>query len=513
MAVSRAASRFATRGLAVGSGALVVAAFPEPALWWWAWVALVPVLLLVITSPTWGEAALRGWLAGAGFTAAFYHWLATHGVLLLVVVAALLGLLWVPVGVVAHRLLRDRPPPRRVGLAVAVVPAVWVLAEAVRSVHVLGGPWGVLGLTQWNAPLLREAAALGGVWLLGLLVVAVNVALTAVVAPPGGTRGARLLGASITGALLGVAALGGWARAEPVASQIVRIALVQPGDIADPAERLSAHSALTAEIGRTGGADLVVWGQSSVTGDPARQPAVEDALRRAAVDAGVDVLVNGKAGNPAAPSNTSWLYTPDGVRGIYDKRLLVPFGEYVPLRPVLGWLERFTPATEVDRVPGAGPVPMRTAGVTIGPLISYESAFPGLRRELARLGADLTVVQGSLGTFQGSWLHAQQAAMEAVRAVETGRPAVLGTMSGTSAAFDARGRLLLWEPYNVTGAFVVAVPLVRVDTPYVRVGDWALWVAAVVVGWTAGAAVLRWATRHRTGTQRRAWSTAGGRTR
>jgi apolipoprotein N-acyltransferase len=293
----------------------------------------------------------------------------------------------------------------------------------------------------------------------------------------------------------------------------VRIALVQPGDIADPAERLTAHAALTAEVGRTGGSDLVVWGQSSVTGDPARQPAVEGVLRRAAVDAGVDVLVNGKAGNPAAPSNTSWLYTPDGARGTYDKRLLVPFGEYVPLRPVLGWLEGFTPATDVDRVPGAGPVAMRSAGVTIGPLISYESAFPGLRRELARLGVDLTVVQGSLGTFQGSWLHAQQAAMEAVRAVETGRPAVLGAMSGTSAAFDARGRLLLWEPHDVTGAFVVTVPLVRVDTPYVRVGDWALWMAAAVVAWTAGAAVLRRATRHRAGTPRRPWSTAGGRTR
>src|SRR5829696_544575 len=145
------------RGLALGCGALVVAAFPEPALWWWAWVALVPVLLLVSTSPTWGEAALRAWLAGAGFAAAFYHWLATQGVLLLVVVAALLGLLWVPVGLVAHRMLGDRPGPRRLGL-----------------------------------------------------VVAVNVALTAVVAPSGGTRGARLLAATGAGALLGVAALGGW---------------------------------------------------------------------------------------------------------------------------------------------------------------------------------------------------------------------------------------------------------------------------------------------------------------
>jgi len=112
------------------------------------------------------------------------------------------------------------------------------------------------------------------------------------------------------------------------------------------------------------------------------------------------------------------------------------------------------------------------------------------------------VVQGSLGTFQGSWLHAQQAAMEAVRAVETGRPAVLGAMSGTSAAFDARGRLLLWQPHQATGAFVVTVPLVRVDTPYVRVGDWPLWLAAAVTACTAGAAVLRRATRHRAGALR-----------
>jgi hypothetical protein len=215
------------------------------------------VLLLVTTSATGGEAALRAWLAGAGFTAAFYHWLATQGVLLLVVVAALLGLLWVPVGVVAHRMLRDRPGPRRLGLAVAVVPAVWVLAEAVRSVPVLGGPWAVLGLTQWNAPLLGGAAALGGVWLLSVLVVAVNVALTAAVAPPsGGTAGDRLLAATGAGALLGLAALGGWvaldggAPAEPASPQAVRIALVQPGDIADPAERLAVHAALTAPRAR-----------------------------------------------------------------------------------------------------------------------------------------------------------------------------------------------------------------------------------------------------------------------
>ena len=124
---------------------------------------------------------------------------------------------------------------------------------------------------------------------------------------------------------------------------------------------------------------------------------LDDALL--AVEAGVDVLVNGKAGNPAAPSNTSWLYTPDGARATYHKRLLVPFGEYLPWRRVLGWFEGLTPAPDLDRVPGSGPVVMRTAGVTIGPLISYESAFPGLRRELARLGVDLTAPTSYCAAF------------------------------------------------------------------------------------------------------------------
>jgi apolipoprotein N-acyltransferase len=75
-------------------------------------------------------------------------------------------------------------------------------------------------------------------------------------------------------------------------------------------------------------------------------------------------------------------------------------------------------------------------------------------------------------------------------------------MSGTSAAFDARGRLLRWQPHQVTGAFVVTVPLVRVDTPYVRVSDCPLWLVTAVAACTAGAAVLRRALRPRADAER-----------
>jgi apolipoprotein N-acyltransferase len=91
-------------------------------------------------------------------------------------------------------------------------------------------------------------------------------------------------------------------------------------------------------------------------------------------------------------------------------------------------------------------------------------------------------VQGSLTTFHGSWAQPQQASFEAVRAVETGRSAVLVELAGTSAAFDARGRRLGWYPPEYRGGFVIDVPLYRGTTPYVRLGDW--------VPLTAGAIVL-----------------------
>lgn len=104
-----------------------------------------------------------------------------------------------------------------------------------------------------------------------------------------------------------------------------------------------------------------------------------------------------------------------------------------------------------------------------------------MRRDLARLGADLTVVQASTTTFHGRWAQPQQASFEAVRAVATGRPAVLVALSGTSSAFDARGRQLLWVSPDERRAFTVDVPLSQEVTPYVRFGDWVPALAAAVV--------------------------------
>jgi apolipoprotein N-acyltransferase len=150
----------------------------------------------------------------------------------------------------------------------------------------------------------------------------------------------------------------------------------------------------------------------------------------------------------------------------------VPFGEYVPLRPLLGWVTRFTDAADVDRHRGSRLTVLADGRVTVGPLVCFESTFPDLARNLAAGGADLVVVQTADTTFQESWGPAQHASVAAVRAVEAGRPVVQAAISGVSAAFDARGRRLAWQPTTWRGAAVVEVPVSRERTPYARAGDW-----------------------------------------
>lgn len=90
---------------AVAAGALPALAFPAPSLWWLAYGALVPWLLLVRSAPTGRRAALDGWLGGTGFMIAVHHWLWPDLHVFIVVLALLLGALWAPWGWLVRRLL------------------------------------------------------------------------------------------------------------------------------------------------------------------------------------------------------------------------------------------------------------------------------------------------------------------------------------------------------------------------------------------------------------------------
>ncbi|WP_046500517.1 apolipoprotein N-acyltransferase [Streptomyces odonnellii] len=496
---------------AVVAGSLPALAFPEPALWWFAYAALVPWMLLVRSAPTGRRAALEGWLGGIGFMIAVHHWLAPSLHVFLVLLAALLGLLWAPCGWLVRSMLGGSPSVARALAAVAVVPSGWLVAELIRSWQGLGGPWGLLGASQWEvAPALR-LASVGGVWLVSLLVVAVNTALTVLIAVP--RLRPRLTGA-VSLVLCAVTLVSVWAWApEPERSGTARIAVVQPGvvDGADAREhRFTQGETLTRTLAGQD-LDLVVWGESSVSADLATRPDLAARLAVLSRAVGAEILVNVDARSTDAAGTDgifkrAVLVGPNGPTGdTYDKMRLVPFGEYIPARAALSWVTSVGKAAGEDRERGTRPVVMvlpdrdgrdsrdrearRDAGdgedrggLRLGPLVCFESAFPDMSRRLVRDGAQMLVAQSSTSTFQGSWAPEQHASLAALRAAETGRPMVHATLTGASAAFGPGGEQVgEWIGTDRSTAGVFDVPLARGTTPYTELGDWAVYAALAVL--------------------------------
>ncbi len=481
-------ARWGGRALALATGALPAFAFPRPGIEALGFVGFVPALLWIRAAPSGRVAAGRAWLAGIGFFLVVDYWLSPDVGVFVPPVATLLGTFWIPWGVAVWMGLRAARLPGRLAGALLVVPAVWVATEFVRSWQGFGGPFGLLGASQWRAGPLLGLAALGGVWAVSFALMAGNAALALALAPgqrPAGRVAALLGGAAVLAA--GVV-YGAW-RPQPAVTGTVRVAVVQPGVIHGAEARLRANETATAALAgaRPG---LVAWGESSAGLDPAADPAAMAGIVAAARAVGADVLAGVDARRGAGGIyKTALLVGPDGVRGHYDKMRLVPFGEYIPARPLLGWVARVTPAAAEDRRRGTGLVLLRTGGIRVGPLVCFESAFPDLSRRLAARGADLIVVQSATTTFQGTWGPDQHASLAAVRAVESGRPVVQAAVSGVSAAFDAHGHRLAWHPQTWRGAAVVSVPLTAGATPYVRYGDWlptgslAVGLAALLLGW------------------------------
>lgn len=492
--------------VAVVTGALPVLAFPEPSLWWFAYLALVPWMLLLRTAPTARRAAFEGWLGGAGFMLAMHHWLLPSLHVFLLVLAALLGLLWAPWGVLVRLMLGGAPSTARGVAAVGAVPAGWLMIELVRSWEGLGGPWGLLGASQWEvAPALR-LASVGGVWLVSLLVLAVNTSAVLLLAIRSAGRPAL---AVIVLCSTAVTLVWAWAP-QPREWGRLRIAVVQPGVVGgmlSAERRFDRGEELTREV-KGHDPDLVVWGESSVGADLGARPDLAGRLGALSGEVGAPVLVNVDARSENASGapgiyKSSVLVAPEGPTGDrYDKMRLVPFGEYVPARSLLGWATSVGRAASEDRLRGDAPVVMtlpgdgtQASGPRLGPLVCFESAFPDMSRRLTRDGAQVLVAQSATSSFQGSWAPEQHASLAALRAAESGRPMVHATLTGVSAVYAADGERV-GAPLSTESrtAAVYDVGLATGSTLYVRFGDWPVYgslALLAVLGAAGGVRALR----------------------
>ncbi|MEU9390863.1 apolipoprotein N-acyltransferase [Streptomyces sp. NPDC048324] len=484
------ASPWRRSAVAALTGALPMFAFPAPSLWWFAYVALVPWIVLVRSAPTGKRAAYDGWCGGFGYMVAVHHWLLPSLNVFIFVLAALLGALWVPWGWLVRRFLGGVPGPKQVLAGLLVVPSAWLMVELVRSWQGLGGPWGVLGSSQWQVEPALRLASVGGVWLLSFLVVAVNVAVAVLVC----VRESRVPAvAGIVATAAATSAAWVWSPRPDVDGR-VRVAVVQPGVVDGPDRRFDREERLTRELaGR--GLDLIVWGESSVGYDLGQRPDLARRIAALSRQTKADILVNVDARRSDRPGiyKSSVLVGPHGLTGDrYDKMRLVPFGEYIPARSLLGWVTSVGKAAGEDRRRGTEQVVMNVGhGLRVGPMVCFESAFPDMSRHLAQDGAGLLIAQSATSSFQQSWAPEQHASLAALRAAETGRPMVHATLTGVSAVYGPSGqRIGSWVGTDRSSSAVFEIPLAHGITPYVRYGDWPVQGAILILAvWCAAQGV------------------------
>jgi apolipoprotein N-acyltransferase len=479
------------RYAALAAGALPVIVFPAPNLEFAAWVCLVPGLLIMRAAPSGREAAVRSWWFGAGFIMAAHYWLAPNLGPGLLLVAIALGVLWAGVGVSTWALLRAPVTAGRALAALLVVPSYWLVVEWIRSWQALGGPWALLGTSQWQHPVMLALAAVGGVWLISFVLAAANVAVVILLTA---RRLAIRLACGAVAAACAVAGPVAFALLPAVpADGSVTVAMVQPGNVHDPLLRVDASQRLTSQL--RGHPGLIVWGESSIAYDLRRDHALLSELTALSAAKGAQILVNQDSTTANGKSKVAVLVGRGGIVATYTKTRLVPFGEYIPFRQQLGWLTKISRAAPTNMIPGDGARVMTATlpggrPLKIGVLICFEAAFPDMSRVDTLHGARLIVYQTSDSTFQRSWAPAQHASLVAVRAAETGRPAVQAALTGVTAAFDARGRMITWLGTSHRGVAFARVGLTPVSalTPFDRIGDVVPWAAVVIAALAAFAA-------------------------
>jgi apolipoprotein N-acyltransferase len=486
------------------SGALGALAYPDVGWWSLAWVWLVPTLSAAVARPPRGALA-DGWLAGTAFFLVLLRWL-DHtfreysaipwplGWLPILALSAYCGLY---VGAVAGAVawLRGR---LGTGWALAAAPPLWVAGEWIRGRLMDGFPWGLAGYSQHaNLPVI-QVAELGGVWAVSLLLVAVNAALAGCLAlgPRRALPGALAAAALVSGSL----GFGWWAlQAErDRAAPTVQVALIQPSveqslkwDPARHAEIMALYERLTREAAAPGSGArpaIVLWPETAATIFLRGDPVLLDRLSRLAGELETPLLVGSLDRLPGPEGqflNSAFFLTGQGIRAKYDKIHLVPFGEYVPLSGLIGFVRGWAEFIS-DFAAGETYTLFPLPGAPFGTVICYEVIFPELFRGFVAGGARIMVNitnDAWFGRTSGPWQHLGTLPL---RAVEHRVAIARAANTGVSAFVDPTGRVAPVLGLFERGVLRASMPLRTRSTLYTRFGDWlaylCLGLAAVAVG-------------------------------
>ncbi|MDQ1021687.1 apolipoprotein N-acyltransferase [Streptomyces afghaniensis] len=488
------------------SGLLLYVSFPPRSLWWLALPAFA-VFGWVLRGRGWKAGLGLGYLFGLGFLLPLLVWTGVEvGPLPWVALVAIEALFVALVG--AGVAVVSKLPGWPVWAA-----AVWIAGEAARArVPFDGFPWGKIAFGQADGVFL-PLAALGGTPVLGFAVVLCGFGLYEVVRlavvwrRTGTVRRAAAAVGLVSLAVPVVAAVA----ARPLVSDkaedgSVTVAAIQGNvpraglefnaqrrAVLDNHARETERLAAKVKAGKVARPDFVLWPENSSDVDPFANPDARAVIDAAAKAIGVPLSVGGVVERDGKLYNEQILWDPaKGPVDTYDKRQIQPFGEYLPLRSLVGAINKnWTEMARQDFSRGTKPGVFTMDGAKVGLVTCYEAAFDWTVRSEVVDGAQMISVPSNNATFDRSEMTYQQLAMSRVRAVEHSRTVVVPVTSGVSAFIMPDGRITQKTGMFVADSLVQKVPLRSSQTPATQLGvlpEIALvLVAAGGLGWAVGA--------------------------
>ncbi|MGB7404285.1 MAG: apolipoprotein N-acyltransferase [Pacificimonas sp.] len=449
---------------------------------------LAPLMILSLAALLWGlervesrkSAFALGWWWGLGnflfslawiaeaftFASRTPLWLAWPAVVILSLIMALYP------GVSAAVAVRFRKG--RLARTFAFAGA-WVLVEWLRFYLFSGFGWNALGVVSLTLGGLAQLAAAIGTQGLSLMVIFAAAGVACLI-----DRRWRLGGALLAPLILGsVAPL---FLTEPTRHTGVRLDIIQANIRQDEKYGPGATEAAIRRYAAltpppvAGEPRLLIWPEAAIPELLDERELLRRVTTRAVTGpddlflVGAMKAIRDELGFVRAGHNSLFVLSPTGdILDRYDKTRLVPYGEYLPMRPLLSaiGLSELAPS-DIDTWPGTGARTLRLPGFpNVVGMICYEVIFPEAASSEPRPRWLLNVSNDAWFTDDGAEMHLAQARM---RSIEQGLPMARSTPTGISAVIDPWGRVTAALERHVAGRIVARLPVARPETPFAKIG-------------------------------------------
>ncbi len=491
--------------LVVLSGVLAGLSFPKYGFSLIAWVAYMP-LLFSIKQITGNKIVLKSYLYGfvSGFITniILLYWVVVAmneygninlavSILGLVLLAAILSALYSGTFTMFIKIFWNDSESGEL----LFIPILWVLLEYARTFLFSGFPWELLGYSQYKNLSLIQISKFTSVYGVSFLVMLFNVFLYECISWWYNTKSIRtekypfLFAKTITVLVLITAALiYGDISKENTKSAInhpndeITVGLIQ-GDIDqnhkwDPVYQkntIASYFALSQQAYDQLHPKLIIWPETATPFFFQSDLNYQDRISNFVRSLGIYLFFGSPAYDYTSSGvhyfNSAFLMGPDGnIIGRYDKRHLVPFGEYLPLKHIFFFLKKLTGSIGAF-TPGRQNNLLKFDNVRIGTLICYEIIFPQLSAYDVRDGANLLVTITDDAWFGNTSAPYQHLSMAVFRAVENDRFVVRAANTGITAVISPTGKILASTKLFVPAFIDYKIALIKTNTFYSAHGD------------------------------------------